>query len=156
MRINAALKRADGVARRTSAASARAKPPPEAGPRIAAMKGCGTRRIAMIRLLSLALHVEGAGDRFADLANAIPGLFFEIESGAEGASRPAHYDDAAGAVVMEAGDEIVQFIRDGDIERVERMRAVQREPGDGTVPRNVESLIGHGTNLVEVGGSIHK
>jgi hypothetical protein len=48
MRMNAAFIRAAGAARRMSEASARAKPPPLAGPLTNATIGCGARRMRIM------------------------------------------------------------------------------------------------------------
>src|ERR1700731_2393490 len=103
MRMNAALKRADSPAMRTSHASASANPPPAAGPRIAAINGCGARRIATTRSLirrcdstvSVIVVPSPVPPRFCSLRSS-PARFLslEIDPRADRAPRAFHYDDA--------------------------------------------------------------
>ena len=93
MRMNAAFMRADSPARRTSAPSASANPPPEAAPCTQAMIGCGARRIS---------RTSSAMRRCARNPAATPRAFavilavalLEIEPGAERAPRAPQHDDA--------------------------------------------------------------
>ena len=145
--MKAAFIRADSPARRTSAASASAKPPPQAAPCTQAMIGCGARRISITSSL-MRRWPRSAGLHRAGVAAVAAGVLLQIEPGAEGAPGAAQDDDARVAIRRQAAEEVAQLGDHRRVERVECLGTVQRQPGDLAIAADIECGVGHAGGLL--------
>src|SRR5262249_45697944 len=65
---------------------------------------------------------------------------FQIEPGAEGTAGAAQDHDPRRAVLRELPEELPQLAHEGTVHRVERVGAVEREPGERVLARDLEWL----------------
>ena len=96
----------------------------------------------------IGLQRGGHVDRFGVLigAEGKAGLarFLEIDAGGEGAAGAGQHDGTDARIVLQFGEDADDLGAQGPVQRIQRVRPVEGDEGNGAVALDEDDLFGHG------------